>query len=163
MGISLAAYAAMETMRRYPLDKFGIWKKTAQQVADFYGVEPGELFPQAVLDVANPVSSKKIDATDLASMLEVHEVNRLQERNPSELGDVLEAHHVVKRVMQDLTDRERDVVCGRFGIDRVEESLDEAGKRLGVSRERVRQIEMKAIRKLRSVWRLRSFMFGDEV
>jgi RNA polymerase sigma factor (sigma-70 family) len=49
-----------------------------------------------------------------------------------------------------LTERERDVVRSRFGFDAPAERLSEVGERLGVSAERVRQIEERALAKLRS-------------
>jgi RNA polymerase primary sigma factor len=50
-----------------------------------------------------------------------------------------------------LTPREADVVSLRFGLDRegVERTLGEVGERLGMSRERARQLEAEALAKLR--------------
>lgn len=53
-------------------------------------------------------------------------------------------------VMSDLTDREEKVLRLRYGIgDGKPRTLEEVGKEFGVTRERIRQIEAKAIRKLR--------------
>jgi len=56
-----------------------------------------------------------------------------------------------RQVMNDvLTEREREVLKLRFGLDGSSpESLDVVGRRLGVTRERARQIEAEALRKLR--------------
>ncbi|HZS87086.1 MAG TPA: sigma-70 family RNA polymerase sigma factor [Chloroflexota bacterium] len=56
-----------------------------------------------------------------------------------------------RQVMDDvLTEREREVLKLRFGLDGSSpESLDVVGRRLGVTRERARQIEAEALRKLR--------------
>jgi RNA polymerase primary sigma factor len=56
----------------------------------------------------------------------------------------------VRRVLNHLTQRERQVIELRFGlIDDHDHTLEEVGKKLRVTRERVRQIEERAIRKLR--------------
>jgi len=61
-----------------------------------------------------------------------------------------------------LTDRERKVLRLRFGIgDGVDHTLEEVGQQFDVTRERIRQIEAKALRKLRHPTRgrkLRSFV-----
>jgi RNA polymerase sigma factor (sigma-70 family) len=53
------------------------------------------------------------------------------------------------RLLTGLTERERGVVVGRFGLEGSEQTLRELGERLGVSVERVRQIEERALDKLR--------------
>src|SRR3954451_2417330 len=55
----------------------------------------------------------------------------------------------VRALLSRLTDREREVVSSRFGFGGDPEKLVEVGERLGVSAERVRQIEERALAKLR--------------
>ena len=55
----------------------------------------------------------------------------------------------LRALLSRLTDRERDVVRARFGFDGEPERLVDIGQRLGVSAERVRQIEERALAKLR--------------
>ncbi len=60
-------------------------------------------------------------------------------------------------VLGHLTDREREVLEMRFGLDDGKDhTLEEVGKRFGVTRERIRQIEAKALRKLRHPSRSKS-------
>jgi RNA polymerase sigma factor (sigma-70 family) len=52
------------------------------------------------------------------------------------------------RLLATLTERERTVVCSRYGIGQQQHTLRDIGKRLGVSAERVRQIEQASLEKL---------------
>ena len=53
-----------------------------------------------------------------------------------------------------LNEQEREVLSLRFGLDGLDRhTLAEIGRRLEVSRERVRQVELKALRKLRNLTR----------
>ena len=63
-----------------------------------------------------------------------------QELLKSQIGDALDK----------LTDRERKIIVLRFGLeDGRFRTLEEVGREFGVTRERIRQIEAKALRKLR--------------
>ena len=97
------------------------------------------------------------------------------EEDDSHLGDFLEdkealspsdyaTHELLKdelyNVMKDLTDREERVLRLRYGLDDGRpRTLEEVGKEFGVTRERIRQIEAKALRKLRHPTRAKRF--GD--
>ncbi|MGP1464391.1 RNA polymerase sigma factor RpoD/SigA [Prevotella koreensis] len=56
----------------------------------------------------------------------------------------------IKRALQILNDRERKIIEAFFGIDQPEMTLEEIGTKYGLTRERVRQIKEKAIRRLRN-------------
>ncbi len=69
---------------------------------------------------------------------------------------------VTKEILDSLTPREAKVLRMRFGIEmNTDHTLEEVGKQFDVTRERIRQIEAKALRKLRHPTRsdkLRSFL-----
>ena len=76
--------------------------------------------------------------------------------NPSEMT----AYSLLKERLQDvlstLTEREQEVLTLRFGLaDGYSRTLEEVGKRFKVTRERIRQIEAKALRKMRHPIRIR--------
>jgi RNA polymerase primary sigma factor len=56
----------------------------------------------------------------------------------------------IKTALQMLNDRERNIITAFFGIEQPEMTLEEIGSKYGLTRERVRQIKEKAIRRLRS-------------
>jgi RNA polymerase primary sigma factor len=59
-------------------------------------------------------------------------------------------------VLDSLTDRERRVLSLRFGlVDGYSRTLEEVGRQFNVTRERIRQIEAKALRKMRHPTRIR--------
>lgn len=85
---------------------------------------------------------------------------------PADAAMYSSLHEVTKEVLESLTPREAKVLRMRFGIDmNTDHTLEEVGKQFDVTRERIRQIEAKALRKLRHPTRsdrLRSFLDSEE-
>ncbi|MEO5368878.1 MAG: RNA polymerase sigma factor RpoD [Magnetococcus sp. DMHC-1] len=82
--------------------------------------------------------------------------------SPSDLAIMSNLRDTTGRVLKTLTGREENVLRMRFGIGlQTDHTLEEVGKQFHVTRERIRQIEAKALRKLRHPTRsrkLRSFL-----
>lgn len=79
--------------------------------------------------------------------------------SPSPYSDAerIEASEQIQRVLNTLTDKERTVIKMRFGIgEERDHTLEEVGRFLSITRERVRQIEAKALRKLKHPTRLKA-------
>jgi RNA polymerase primary sigma factor len=77
-------------------------------------------------------------------------IEDMRERGPVEMTDQRLLREEIRKVLNQLTMRERQVIELRFGlVDDHDHTLEEVGKKLKVTRERVRQIEERAIRKLR--------------
>jgi RNA polymerase primary sigma factor len=85
---------------------------------------------------------------------------------PSDAALFASLREITKEVLDSLTPREAKVLRMRFGIEmNTDHTLEEVGKQFDVTRERIRQIEAKALRKLRHPSRsekLRSFLDGSE-
>ena len=83
-------------------------------------------------------------------------------QSPIDIATVENLKEATKDVLGGLTEREAKVLRMRFGIDmNTDHTLEEVGKQFDVTRERIRQIEAKALRKLRHPSRsehLRSFL-----
>jgi RNA polymerase primary sigma factor len=84
---------------------------------------------------------------------------------PNEAALFSSLRDVTKDILDSLTPREAKVLRMRFGIEmNTDHTLEEVGKQFDVTRERIRQIEAKALRKLRHPTRsekLRSFLDSE--
>jgi RNA polymerase primary sigma factor len=92
------------------------------------------------------VSVGKEEDTELIQLIEDHEVPPPEEHLDHEAlcSEVYELLH------RHLTPRERDILVLRFGLlDGQRHTLDQVGQTFGLSRERIRQLQAKAFRKLR--------------
>ena len=92
--------------------------------------------------------------------------NRVNDEDDATVGDLVADHSVempgasiikeenketVMNILATLSDREKEVMVMRFGLeDDTPKTLEEIGTHFGVTRERIRQIETKALRKLRN-------------
>ena len=111
------------------------------------------------------ISAEKVREIIKVSQEPVSLETPIGEEEDSHLGDFIEDHTAlapaeaashqllkeqVEDVLDSLTDRERKVLQLRFGLDDGRSrTLEEVGKEFHVTRERIRQIEAKALRKLR--------------
>ncbi|GER86216.1 hypothetical protein KDW_03780 [Dictyobacter vulcani] len=136
-------------------------KRTTRQLYQEMGREPtpesiGErlgMTPERVSELL--IWAEKVFSLD-APLSEEEEntlgdiIEDIHERGPTELTDQQLLREEIRKVLGQLTVRERQVIELRFGlIDDHDHTLEEVGKKLKVTRERVRQIEERAIRKLR--------------
>jgi RNA polymerase primary sigma factor len=125
--------------------------------------------------MGNGITAERVREIQRIALEPVSLETPIGEEDDSHLGDFLEDKEAVSpsdyatnellkdelyNVMKDLTDREERVLRLRYGIDDGRpRTLEEVGKEFGVTRERIRQIEAKALRKLRHPTRAKRF--GD--
>ena len=106
---------------------------------------------QLLLEAAKTPSSLEMtvgedDETRLADL-----VKDVQAQSPEEAAMSNQMASEVERAMTPLTDREKEVMRLRYGLGQEREyTLEEVGRRLGITRERARQIEAKALQKMRA-------------
>lgn len=138
--IKKAAVELTQSLNRQPTD---------EELAEKLGVEVDKV--QAALDIAQVSSSldTPIDDEGETSMGDL-----IADTKASNVGDDLikEANsQIIEGVLSTLSNREAEIIRMRFGIGRDRPmTLEEVGTHYGLSRERIRQVETKALRKLRN-------------
>ena len=127
---------------------------TDKEIADFLHVELEKV--QTALDVSQSVSSLDVPVDDDGETCMGDLIEDSHAENPF-AKMVREANQqIVESVLSTLSVKEAEVLRMRFGINAVKPmTLEEVGKHYGVTRERIRQVENKAIRKLRNPLRAR--------
>ena len=126
------------TMKSVPYNSKG-WTDLALDVAGMVGRDPEDLWPNHMRELRLNKSTSEVN-------LDLDDVKKLVQEGSSE--KTISQLSAISQFSQKLTPRERDVLARRFAHD---QSLNECAASLRVSRERVRQIEAKALRKMRKV------------
>jgi RNA polymerase primary sigma factor len=134
-------------MRRQLIQELGR-DPLAEEIAAEMGIDVDKVrhiqkISQEVLSIETPIGDEE-DST-LSDFIP-------DEKNstPSQLTQRAMLRDLIKEIMIDLTEREQQILKMRFGLDDgISHTLEEVGKAFGVTRERIRQIEAKALEKIR--------------
>ncbi len=149
----------VETMNRV--------KRTSRRLLQEYGREPT---PEEIAEAMNLPVERVLEISKI-SQEPVSLETPIGEEEDSHLGDFIQDEHIpvpadeaahtllreqLEKVMDTLSEREQKVLALRFGLeDGKPHTLEEVGREFQVTRERIRQIEAKALRKLRHPTRSR--------
>lgn len=125
----------------------GLWREPVLKLADFFGVLPEEMFNRQQL--TEPLKDNKaervIEFEQMIALMGQKDSPLLED---SRLED--ERLKIINDTLNTLTPREEIIIKKRFGLDGEDiATLDEVAKVFDVTRERIRQMEAKALRKLR--------------
>jgi len=165
IGVSYTSYVQYEAMSLAPYRKDGQWRESALKLVSFFCCRPEELWPEEVLAVQKNTVVATVDSDRMLALSGYYPEQRLPP-SPDEAVSAIELGDAVAVSLDTLNPRERTMLRLRFGLDgEAPLTLDEAGEVIGVSRERARQVEAKALRKLRHPSRsqeLRRFLVDDE-
>lgn len=152
LGFGEQSYGKIENLRCYPTEY------QMEKLCEFFHSSKEELFPEwakiiFIDDRREIIKEVEIDRTMLSSP----EVLQLvAPDSPEEDFEKENLREVMLGVLDTLNPREKKVLEIRFGLkDSAPKTLEESAKEFGVTRERIRQIEAKALRKLRHVCRSR--------
>ncbi|MDD4032987.1 MAG: RNA polymerase sigma factor RpoD/SigA [Bacteroidales bacterium] len=159
----LQALAEQSRIVRLPLNQVGSLNKINKAFSKFEQEQERIPTPEELADVLE-ISKEKISDTLRVAGRHVSVDAPFVEGEDNNLLDVLVNNDSpiadrgligeslsteIDRALATLTDRERDIIKLFFGIGGQEMTLEEIGEQFGLTRERVRQIKEKAIRRLR--------------
>jgi RNA polymerase primary sigma factor len=122
----------------------------AKEVADAMGVDPAYVRRLMVLvkktySIEHPMGENN----DYSLMDTIEDTSAV---DPATLIEDLDKYAHVSEWLDTLNENEREILALRFGLDdREPQTLDTIGRRFGVTRERIRQIEAKSLEKLRKI------------
>ncbi len=121
---------------------------TDDELGEEIGIASGKVSRLKTVSIRPASLDAPISDDDLTEFGETDEDE--QARTPFELLRDKDLHNDVDSLLEGLDDREKKIISQRFGFDGgARKTLEEIGKKLGVSRERIRQLENIALSKLR--------------
>lgn len=149
LGMNRHTIDRIVQMKSAALDEEGYYRPQALQIAEFLNCTPQDIYPPAQMRGTMKENKAQITAN-------ANEVDSLTSSlrtlafSPERKMILNEANQALKAAMMTLTPKEQRILDLRYGLTYGEEkTLDEVGAMFGVSRERIRQQEMKALRKMR--------------
>ena len=159
----MQAISEQSRIVRVPINQMGVihkMRKVVQQFEQEYQRLPSideiaeqiDLLKEKIVEIMSMITKKismdaPISTNDDGNLLDV-----LPNKNsPSADEDLLEEglKKEIERLLVSLSEREQIILRGYFGINQREMSLEEIGEQTGLTRERVRQLKEKAIKRLR--------------
>ncbi len=147
-------YSAYECLREDPRSthKGRMWKPSARRLADFHGLSPEDLWPDAVLDVAEPVARRAMSRDDVLRIVGT-DAPRQIEAVQEEAVAQREEWEELARHLAELTEREQRIVSMRHGLgDHDEHTFVEIGQHEDRSKDRMMQVYNRALRRLRYLY-----------
>lgn len=139
-GVNASLLCGYENLKESPLStgkRAGGWTGTALKIAAFHGVSPEFIWPDELAMVRRNRMHLEVSATDVAE---------LRSPDPHRILEALEVRKALSEGSKALSPFEVDVLIRRTDKDL---TLDQVAKTFDLSRERIRQIESRALRKLR--------------
>lgn len=163
----LQALAEQSRIVRLPLNQVGLQQKINKAVVKFEQLNGRRPSPEEISEELDIVVSKVRDALKVQgkhqsldapfvegednTMLDVLANDDTPDTDSRLINESLAAE--IERVLEDLQEREAQIIRYFYGIGCNEMTLEEIGEKTALSRERVRQIKEKAIRKLKGMER----------
>jgi RNA polymerase primary sigma factor len=142
------------TFKTSPMTQEGEFRKAAKDLMEALCALPTELWTseQLTMELKRNTNTKEVDLDAMLSVLGMNAEQALQLIQPSTPIETLEEKQIVESVgemLKTLGPKEEKVLRMRFGFGCEEHTLEEIGNKWHLSHERIRQIEINAMRKMK--------------
>jgi len=162
-GLSTRYISAVETLRAIPS------QEAMDELSSAFDKPKEYLFPQSLMDALREgLFDHRVTELKEAQIIRLVEARRaglLPSGVPTEVEEINDLpipKELIREVIAELTPQEQRVLELRFGLkDGRSCTLEEIGSEMGVTRERIRQIEARALRRLRHPRRKKMHMLKD--
>lgn len=146
-GVDQSRLGEYLNLKRSPMLQDGMWRDDFMRIAEVLRAMPADLFPPQHLQA--PLRKNTAETEMRFSELAGPDIAAAWLSSPEDKLISDDVRQKLKDAMDALPDRYRYVLESRFGLMGPEKTLDEVGADLGLSRERVRQMEARALRKIK--------------
>jgi RNA polymerase sigma factor (sigma-70 family) len=154
-GINQGLVGDYANMKEKALTKDGQYKPSVLRLSEALKCMPEDLFPTAQL-TQKLATNKQFFTANESELFDLTSSLRSAAMSPERQLMQSDANRVVKQLLLTLTPREQRLLDLRFGLtDGEEKTLDQVADLFGIHRERVRQIQAKAMRKMKHPFRSR--------
>ncbi|MGH1471163.1 MAG: RNA polymerase sigma factor RpoS [Cellvibrionaceae bacterium] len=123
---------------------------SAEEIADLLDKPVGDV--KRMLGLNERVTSMDVPVSASSERMVVDTIPDQQVSDPASLLQASNLNASLDDFLDDLTEKQREVIARRFGLRGYEMStLEEVGREIGLTRERVRQIQVEALKRLRDI------------
>jgi RNA polymerase sigma factor (sigma-70 family) len=152
-GMGKTQLTSLISLKTPPLTQDGEFRDSAKALMEHLCALPTDLWTteQLTMELRRNTSTKEVDLNAMVAALGMNTeeaLHLIEGSSPDKELENREAVEVVNEMLETLTPKEAKVLRMRFGIGCNEHTLEEAGQVLAVTKERIRQIEAKAMRKM---------------
>jgi hypothetical protein len=131
----VSAYALMNFTKSPVSSVTGQWTQVAYELATALACEPEELWPDAIRHIRVKDNTVRIEVG-------LEEAMKIATKKAPDTS-------TVHRLLNELSNREKTILEARYGISGPVLKLDEIGAKMGIKKERARQLMLRAERKIR--------------
>ena len=152
IGESPSSINSLFAMRTCPSNEHGEFSPVSNKIMEALGACPTDLWTleQLTMRLTNNTAFKEINRQELIAILGKNDPDLIEFESVEDEFSFTEQKEKIMEMINTLEPKQKKIMILRFGLDGTDpHTLDELAKIFGLTRERIRQIEAKSLRKMR--------------